>query len=99
MGEVGVTVRRGAPGETDADTRVVGLFEGGKLDEPELQALVDSGEAKGGLKKVAVAHEDGTLQPDRLLQRPRTNNGCADRAAQPLFASGPRVSRGSSRAA
>jgi leucyl aminopeptidase len=56
MGDVGVTVRRGAPGDTDADTRVVGLFEGGSLDEPELQALVDSGEAKGGLKKVAVAH-------------------------------------------
>src|SRR3954452_24621448 len=59
MGEVGVTVRRGAPGDTDADTRVVGLFEGGSLDEPELQALVDSGEAKGGLKKVAVAHVGG----------------------------------------
>jgi leucyl aminopeptidase len=54
-----VTVRRGAPGDTDADTRVVGLFEGGSLDEPELQALVDSGEAKGGLKKVAVAHVGG----------------------------------------
>jgi leucyl aminopeptidase len=60
MGEVGVTVRRGAPGETDADTRVVGLFEGEKLDEPELQELVDSGEAKGGLKKLAVAHVGGT---------------------------------------
>jgi leucyl aminopeptidase len=59
MAEVGVTVRRGAPGDTDADTRVVGLFEGGSLDEPELQALVDSGEAKGGLKKVALAHVGG----------------------------------------
>ena len=59
MGEVGVTVRRGAPGETDADTRVVGLFEGDKLDEPELQELVDSGEAKGSLKKVAVTHVGG----------------------------------------
>jgi leucyl aminopeptidase len=59
MGEVGVTVRRGAPGETDADTRVVGLFEGEKLGEPELQELVDSGEAKGGLKKVAVTHVGG----------------------------------------
>jgi leucyl aminopeptidase len=54
-----VTVRRGAPGETDADTRVVGLFEGEKLDEPELQALVDSGEAKGALKKVALTHIGG----------------------------------------
>ena len=59
MGEVGVTVRRGAPGETDADTRVVGLFEGDKLDEAELQELVDSGEAKSSLKKVAVTHVGG----------------------------------------
>jgi leucyl aminopeptidase len=59
MADVGVTVRRGAPGETDADTRVVGLFEGDKLDEPELQALADSGEAKAGLKKVAVTHAGG----------------------------------------
>ena len=58
MPVVGVTVRRGAPRDTDADTRVVPLFEGESLDEPELQALVDSGEAKAGLKKVAVTHVD-----------------------------------------
>jgi leucyl aminopeptidase len=58
MAAFGVTVRRGAPGDTDADTRVVGLFEGESLDELDLQALVDSGEAKGGLKKVAVTHVD-----------------------------------------
>src|SRR5256885_13066561 len=54
-----VSSRHGAPSETDADTRVVPLFEGESLDEPSLQALVDSGEAKAGLKKVAVFHEDG----------------------------------------
>ena len=59
MGDVGVSVRRGAPEDTDADTRVVGLFEGESLGEPGLQALVDSGEAKGGLKKVAVTHVNG----------------------------------------
>ena len=59
MGDVGVSVRRGAPKDTDADTRVVGLFEGESLDEPELQALVDSGEAKAALKKVAVTHVSG----------------------------------------
>jgi leucyl aminopeptidase len=58
MALVGVTVRRGQSRDTDADTRVVGLFEGESLEEPELQALVDSGEAKGGLKKVAVTHVD-----------------------------------------
>jgi len=59
MPQVGVSARRGAPGDTDADTRIVGLFEGESLGEPELQALVDSGEAKGGLKKLAVTHVDG----------------------------------------
>jgi leucyl aminopeptidase len=59
MPPIGVSARRGAPEETDADTRIVGLFEGESLDEPELQALVDSGEAKGGVKKVAVTHADG----------------------------------------
>src|SRR4051794_28143379 len=56
---VRVTARQGAPSDTDADTRVVPLFEGDSLDEPALQELVDSGEAKPGLKKVAVYHEDG----------------------------------------
>ncbi|HEY1593754.1 MAG TPA: leucyl aminopeptidase, partial [Thermoleophilaceae bacterium] len=59
MPPIGVSARRGAPGDTDADTRVVGLFEGESLEEPELQQLVDSGEAKGGLKKLAVTHVDG----------------------------------------
>src|SRR4051794_4500598 len=56
---VRVTARHGAPSDTDADTRVVPLFEGESLGEAGLQALVDSGEAKPGLKKVAVYHEDG----------------------------------------
>src|SRR5215212_8388168 len=56
---VRVTARQGASAGTDADTRVVPLFEGESLGEPALQALVDSGEAKGGLKKVAVFHENG----------------------------------------
>jgi leucyl aminopeptidase len=59
MSPIGVSARRGAPGDTDADTRVIGLFEGESLEEPELQQLVDSGEAKGGLKKLAVTHVDG----------------------------------------
>ena len=58
MPEVSVTARSGAPEETAADTRVVGLFEGESLPDPELQQLVELGEAKGSLKKVAVAHED-----------------------------------------
>src|SRR5690242_14508885 len=59
MSPIGVSARRGAPGDTDADTRIIGLFEGESLDEPELQQLVDSGEAKGGLKKLAVTHVGG----------------------------------------
>jgi leucyl aminopeptidase len=58
MREIAVTVRPGAPDETAADTRVLGLFEGEHLPEPGLQQLVELGEAKPGLRKVAVAHED-----------------------------------------
>src|SRR3954469_2701319 len=58
MREVKVTARQGAPADTAADTRVVGLFEGETLAEEPLQALVELGEAKPGLKQVAVAHED-----------------------------------------
>src|SRR4051812_27342552 len=58
MREVKVTARQGAPADTAADTRVVGLFEGETLAEEPLQALVELGEAKPGLKRVAVAHED-----------------------------------------
>src|ERR687895_353113 len=55
---VAVRARRGAPAETAADTRVVALFEGESLDDERLQRLVELGEAKPGLKKIAVAHED-----------------------------------------
>jgi leucyl aminopeptidase len=53
-----VTARGGPPEETAADTRVVGLFENESLADPVLQRLVELGEAKAGLRKVAVAHED-----------------------------------------
>src|ERR1700748_813238 len=59
MSPIGVSARRGAPGDTDADTRVVGLLEGESLCDPERQQLGGSGEAKGGLKKLAVTHVDG----------------------------------------
>ena len=55
---IAVTAREGAPEETAADTRVVALFEGESLPDERLQRLVELGEAKPGLKKVAVAHED-----------------------------------------
>jgi leucyl aminopeptidase len=57
MREIAVSVRSGPPEETAADTRVLGLFEGEHLPEPELRKLVELGEAKAGLRKVAVAHE------------------------------------------
>src|SRR3954453_8919305 len=59
MPPISVSARAGAPEETDADTRVVGLFDGDSLDEPALQALVDSGEASSKSGKLAVAHEGG----------------------------------------
>ena len=53
-----MTVRTGEPRDTDADTRICGLFEGGSLTDPDLQGLVDSGEAKGTLKRLCVTHEE-----------------------------------------
>src|SRR5829696_608148 len=58
MAPTTVSARPGAPEETPADTRVVGVFEGDSLAAPALQRLIELGEAKLGLKKVAVAHED-----------------------------------------
>ena len=66
MSPIEVTVREGPPGDTQADTRVCGLFDGGALTDPELQRLVDTGEAKGTLKRLCVTHEDA---PDGSRRR------------------------------
>jgi leucyl aminopeptidase len=58
MPRIRVTAREGKAEETEADTRVVGLFEGDSPDDPAVAALVDMGEAKPKLRKVAVTHED-----------------------------------------
>src|SRR5829696_2527206 len=58
MAPITVSVRSGPAEDTAADTRVVGVFEDEKLADPALQRLIDLGEAKRALKKVAVAHED-----------------------------------------
>jgi leucyl aminopeptidase len=58
MPQIKVTARPGAAEDTAADTRVVGLFEDESLADERLQALVELGEAKPGLKKVAGTHED-----------------------------------------
>jgi leucyl aminopeptidase len=58
MPPITVSARAGAPEETAADTRVVGVFDGDSLSDPALQRLIELGEAKRGLKKVAVSHED-----------------------------------------
>jgi leucyl aminopeptidase len=52
-----VSARPAAPEDTAADTRVVGLFEGESPAEPSVRRLVDFGEAKAGLEKVALGHE------------------------------------------
>jgi leucyl aminopeptidase len=52
-----------APQDTGADTIVIGLFEGEGIahdvEDGALQALVDSGEARPGLRKLAVTHALG----------------------------------------
>src|SRR2546423_9902415 len=56
--QTAVSARRGAPEETSADTRVIGLFEDESLPEGPLRALSDSGEARGKPRTLAVTHED-----------------------------------------
>src|SRR5918998_25289 len=51
-----------APGDTGADTIAVGVFEGEPIAhdvDGVLQGLVDSGEARSALRKIAVAHAGG----------------------------------------
>jgi leucyl aminopeptidase len=51
-----------APADTGADTIAVGVFEGERIAhdvDGVLQGLVDSGEARAALRKVAVAHAGG----------------------------------------
>ncbi|GAC1518702.1 MAG: leucyl aminopeptidase [Thermoleophilaceae bacterium] len=67
MPPVAVSARQGEPRQTNADTRVVGLFEDGSLDEQELQALVDSGEARGGLRKLAQTREQADGDSRRVI--------------------------------
>ena len=59
MPQIAVSARRGAPEETSADTRVIGLFEGESLPDGPLRALSESREASGKPRKLAVTHEDG----------------------------------------
>src|SRR3954453_16859929 len=57
-----VTTTTDAPPATEADTIVVGVFEDERIAHDHggvLQALVDSGEAKRGLRKLAVTHAEG----------------------------------------
>ncbi len=52
-----------APADTSADTVAIGIFEGEEivhdLDGAPLQALIDSGEAKPALEKLALLHGAG----------------------------------------
>jgi leucyl aminopeptidase len=48
-----------SPAESNADTFVVGVFEGEDLPDPALQALLDSGEAKRSHGSLALTHVDG----------------------------------------
>ena len=66
--------RQGAPADTQADTLCFGLFEGddapADLDRAlggRLARLIESGEAKGSFKKVAVLHPDGDVGAARAI--------------------------------
>jgi len=66
--------RRGTPADTQADTLCFGIFEGddapAELDRAlggRLGRLIESGEAKGSFKKVAVLHPDGDIAAARAI--------------------------------
>ena len=66
--------RQASPAGTDADTLCVGLFEGEQpptdVDQAldgRLSRLVESGEAKGSFKKIALLHPEGAIAPARVL--------------------------------
>ena len=54
-----VQVTTAAAAATDADTLVVGVFEGDEVEQPALAALLASGEAKRASGSLALAHDDG----------------------------------------
>jgi leucyl aminopeptidase len=59
MPAISVSARTGASEEASADTRVVGLFEGESPPSGVAAKLAETGEARAGLRKLAVGHEDG----------------------------------------
>jgi leucyl aminopeptidase len=54
-----VTASTEPPAASGADTFASGVFEGENAARPELQALLDSGEAKAKAGSIALAHLDG----------------------------------------
>jgi len=71
---VRASFRQASPATTDADTLCVGLFEGEQadsgLDEAlggRLGRLIESGEAKGSFKKIAIVHPEGAIGATRVI--------------------------------
>src|ERR671917_116773 len=90
MPSITVSARSGAPQETDADTRVVGLFEGETPDDDAARPLVESGEAKGGLRKRdEFDHERARVAAGAAAQRARELGAKALSWATPDGAEGP----------
>ena len=54
-----VTATAAAPADTDADTIVIGVFDGEEPSQPALAALLESGEAKRSHGSIALTHQDG----------------------------------------
>ncbi|HXR14434.1 MAG TPA: leucyl aminopeptidase [Solirubrobacteraceae bacterium] len=52
-----VTPTTDVPGETAADTLVMGVFDGESVDHPGLQQLLDAGEAKRAAGALALTHD------------------------------------------
>ena len=57
MAPIRVTTRGGDAAQTEADTRVVGVWDGEEAADEAARGLVASGEARTGVGRTAVTHE------------------------------------------
>lgn len=56
MTEIRTSSRQGAPKDSEADTRIVGLWEGEKPSHPTLAKMAESEELSGKFKRLGIAH-------------------------------------------
>ena len=83
MAPVTVSTRSGAPEDTAADTRVVGVFEDEKLADPALQRLIELGEAKRALTVIDAISGVSLGRGAQPRRQPLALKSCGPRRYSP----------------